>query len=174
MRGSIQLYRVSATAVTAVFTAITVMMLIGCASVTQPIQGTPDTTFLTPIPQATLDAYRSGAPIEGKLHAVIAARVNLGHKRLSSAGEPTVISVEALSLSDAQKRVRRPGEIAYEDRPPYTQVWFVLFEGEWQVNPPDPQHTYTPQPPRHGCVFVIIEASGGVRSEVGGIDCPQS
>jgi hypothetical protein len=109
---------------------------------------TDDALYLTPIPKETLEAFREGTPIESKLQAVIAARVYLGSTRLHFTGSPKVISV-------------------VEEEP---NVWRVVFEGEWQVIPPDPRPV-TLSPPVHGCVDVTIYTNDNGRTEIGTIGC---
>ena len=133
---------------------------------------TDDTTYLTPVPEETLFAYRVEPPISDKLEAVMAARLSLQASRLHFSLIPVVVSVEALKLEDARQRVEQSGITHYEGRPGDTKVWLIIFEGELQLIPPDPEHTYTPRPPQHGCIYVIVDAddSGG---QLGGMDCNQ-
>jgi hypothetical protein len=52
-----------------------------------------------------------------------------------------------------------------------TRVWLVVFEGEIEVTPPGQKD---PNPPFHGCSYVIIRKEnwqGG--GTVGGVDCAQ-
>jgi hypothetical protein len=142
-----------------------------CSSVTQGITATEDTLCLTPIPEATLSAFRADSSIESKLQAVIAARVYLGTTRLRYTKIPKVVSAEAVTLEDAHQRVTQPGSYRYEDRPGDTSVWLVIFEGEWQVIPPDPLHTVTPPPPSPGCTYVILDTEDSGRTEIGTMEC---
>ena len=154
-----------------------VSLLVLATACSRPARATPgaeDTTYLTPIPEATLVAFQAGAPIETRLQAAIAARASLGSTRLSFAAEPKVVSVEELNLAEAHQRVTQPGVTTYEDRPAEARVWLVFFESDWQVIPPDPGHTVTPPPPAHGCVYVLLQASDAGRTEVGTIACPAS
>jgi hypothetical protein len=130
-----------------------------------------DTTYLTPIPKATLSAINWEEPITSKLQAVIVARAMLDTTRLHYTEEPQVVSAEELRLEDAQKRIARPGGDASEERPGDTKVWLIIFEGDWQVIPPDPDHTITPDPPSHGCVFAILDANESARTEIGTMRC---
>ena len=146
--------------------------LAGCGSSVEMGQATEDRTYLTAVPEATLMAFRSDSPIRNKLQAVIAARVNLESTRLRFSEPPQVVSVDALSLEEAHQRVAQPRITTYEDRPGDTPVWLVIFEGDWQVFPPDPFHTVTPPPPVHGCTYVIIDQNDGARTEICEISCP--
>ena len=102
---------------------------------------------------------------------MIAAQVGLRQPRLRYAQLPQVKSVKQLRLIEARQRVAQPGSYPYEDRPDDTEVWLVVFEGAWQIIPPDPKHTVTPSPPVHGCTYVMLQATDGGRLEVGGIEC---
>jgi hypothetical protein len=78
---------------------------------------------------------------------------------------------EEVVLEDALKRVGLPGSHSSDDRPGDTVVWLVIFEGEWQVFLPNPEHTFTPPPPNHGCVYVSMDAKDSALYYVGGFDC---
>ena len=160
--------RIYGTLLTALVTAI----MLGCSNQQQQVTPTEDTVYLTPIPQETLMAYKETMPITSKLHAVIAAQAILGTTRMHYTAPPQVVLVEETNLGDAHKRVKQHGTYTYEDRPGNTKVWFVVFEGDWQIIPPDPMHTITPPPPSHGCAYVIIEANEYGRAQIGGINCP--
>ena len=84
---------------------------------------------------------------------------------------PRVVAVEELALAEARRRMTCAGVSTDEDRAVDTPVWLVIFEGEWQIFPPDPLHTITPAPPSHGCVNVILDANDSGRSEVCNIEC---
>lgn len=127
-----------------------ITLLTSCSNLKNPTIAAEDALYLTPIPYKTLAAFEEGAAIENKLQAVIAARAYLETSRLSSATEPKVVSV-------------------VEEHP---KVWKIVFEGEWLVNPPDPDHTFTPPPPEHGCVYVTIDETDQVRTEIGTSACP--
>jgi hypothetical protein len=135
---------------------------------------TEDTTYLTPIPQSTIAAYTEDIPIKNKQDAAIAAQALLSSTRLEYEVLPRVTFVENLPLEEAHQKVRQtqPGAYSPEDRPGNTRVWLVLFEGEWRIVPPDPEHIYTPEPLAHGCAFVIIDRKND-RSEIGTIKCSE-
>jgi hypothetical protein len=127
-----------------------ITLLTSCSNLMNPTIASEEGLYLTPIPAETLAAYQEGAPITTKLQVVIAARSYLETTRLRSTMEPKVISV-------------------VEEHP---NIWKIVFEGEWLVNPPDPDHTYTPPPPEHGCIYVTIDATDQVRTEIGTSACP--
>jgi hypothetical protein len=143
-----------------------------CQTLAKLSNGGEDNTYLTPIPQTTLNAFKWEGPIENKLKAVIAARKTLGETRLQFTVDPKVLSVEELNLAEARKRLTRPGDYIYEDRPGNTKVWLVIFSGEYLIVPPDPLHTFTPGPPGPGCAYAMIDAQESWRSSAGTIDCP--
>jgi|WetSurMetagenome_2_1015567.scaffolds.fasta_scaffold490146_1 hypothetical protein len=148
---------------------IIALLLTGCSAVTKDVSTAEDTTYLTPIPDATISAYREGSSIDNKLQAVIAARQELNTPHFQPVGAQKVLFVKELRLADAYKLVENPGSYTYPDWVEDSKVWFVVFEGDIQVTGPG---EHTPDPPFHGCSYVIIRAKsdqgGGV---VGGIDC---
>jgi hypothetical protein len=147
------------------------VLVIGCSSFQAPGGTREDMTYLTPVSTQTLEHFRFDSPIKNKMEAVIAARVTLSGTRLRANANPQIVSVEELALAEARRRVARPGVSVNEDRPADTPVWLIVFEGEWQVFPPDPSHTITPPPPSHGCVYVLLDANDPGRGEVGAIEC---
>ena len=126
-----------------------ITLLTSCSNLMNPTTTAEEALHLTPIPDETLAAYQEGTPITSKLQAVIAARTFLETTRLSFTTEPSVISV-----------VEEPAK-----------VWKIVFEGDWLVTPPDPNHTLTPPPPEHGCVYVTIDETDQVRTEMGTGTC---
>jgi hypothetical protein len=131
-----------------------------------------DTTYLTPIPQSTLSAYREVYPIETQLEAVIAARAHLGASRAQFVEEPKVLLVEQMTLAEADKRIAPSGPSVIQPSQGETPVWLIIFEGDWQVFPPDPSHTVTPPPPRHGCSYVVVGVTESHYAEVDRPSCP--
>jgi hypothetical protein len=144
---------------------LTLLLLPGCSVL-------EDTTYLTPIAQETLSAYRGNGPLTNKLQAVIAARRELQATRLEYIGDPIVRSVEEIRWDEAQKRVQQPGSTSYDNPPGDTKVWFIVFDGLGRINPPDPEHKITPHAPGRMCAYVMIEAEAGGRSQIGSMDCP--
>jgi hypothetical protein len=126
-----------------------VPLLTSCSNLMKPTITSEERLYLTPIPAETLAAYREGMPIESDLQAVIAARAYLQTTRLHSTTEPKVISVVEENLN----------------------IWKIVFEGEWLVNPPNPNQFATPPSPEHGCVYVIIDAIDQVRTEISTSPC---
>jgi len=113
------------------------------------LAGTEDAYYLTPIPEGTIESFQEGTPVVTKLQAVIAARAYLRSTRLYFQETPRVIFVQ-------------------EDPP---GAWQVVFEGDYQVIGPDPEHTVTPPAPKHGCVLLEFEAKGGQGLRVKTVEC---
>ena len=128
--------------------------------------------FQTPIPQATLRAYRATYPLLDTRQAVLRAGQQLHGVHFGPAGEQAVLSSERLTLAEARQRTQKPGSISLEQRPADTPVWLVVFRGYTQVSPPDPGPDATPIPPFLGCSYVILEVNQDSGVIVGGIDCP--
>jgi len=127
-----------------------IILLTGCSNLANRVTDTEVAQYLTPISEETLEAFQEGIPIENEQQAVIAARVYLDSTRIRFTTHPEVVSVVEEPLN----------------------AWKVVFEGDYQINPPDPMHTLTPPAPVHGCVFVAIDTNANVRTEVGTIGCP--
>jgi hypothetical protein len=145
--------------------------LVGCSSILPEIKATEDTTYLTPISQATLSAFHQQGPIENKLQAVIAARSQLmTPPHFKPVGTPTTLFADELSLEDAHRLIKTQPNY-YTSWTADTRAWLVVFEGKIQVTPPG---EYEPNPPFHSCSYVIIpkedRQGGGI---VGGVDCAQ-
>ena len=145
-----------------------VVALSGCVN---NIDNSNDTTYLTPIPNATIAAYRAGEPITNRLQAVIYARAMIDTTRLHYLEEPKVVSADEVTLEYAKSQRLSAPSYENDDRLGNTKVWFVVFQGVWQVIPPDPDHNITPEPPFEGCVFVIIDKKDIMRTELGGAKC---
>ena len=76
-----------------------------------------------------------------------------------------------MTLAEAIKRAARPGVEIFEDIPPGTPVWFVLFKGNWQLHPPSPGVTATLPPPYQGCQYLWIAEANNGYAATGDIDC---
>jgi hypothetical protein len=59
---------------------------------------TEDKAYLTPVPEATLDAFRFGQPVMTKLQAVIAAQAGIRTTHMEWVGPPVAISAEEMDL----------------------------------------------------------------------------
>jgi hypothetical protein len=139
------------------------------------LQPTEDTSYLMPIPEATLRAFKYG-PVTTRLEAAITAinQSRGGHFGFNQI--PVVRSVDKLALDEALKRRAEPAG-TYENLSGWTpEVWFVVLEGEIQVYPPPPTGfgKATLPPPFHGCNSVMFGTNypeNGMLA-LGGITCP--
>lgn len=84
-----------------------------------------------------------------------------------------IVSVEKMSLEEAYSNTAQAGVIHDEYKPKDMLVWLVVFEGDYQIIQPDPEHTLTPPPPVHGCSFVILDPENSSGSEIGTMECPR-
>ena len=151
------------------FLALMFLFLWGCS--------TPNTNnltdaqnYLTPIPKATINAYRENMPITNKLEAAIAAQNFLETTRLDFKEYPKVIFVERTTLDEAYQKIhsQKPEDYDTENRQGKTKVWLVIVEGNFRIIPPLSEPTPTPY--SHGCAYVIIDQNGA--NEMGTIACP--
>ncbi len=81
---------------------IGLIVLTTCTSVHRVVK-IEDLSFLTPIPENTLTAYRPGTPITNKLQAAIAARAFLSSGAIRSLQTPEVVSVGRMILAEEKK-----------------------------------------------------------------------
>ncbi len=120
-----------------------------------------------PIPASVLAAYQPGKPITNPTQAFVAAQFYLGTTRLRAAGEILPYSAEYVRYSEAITRTAKPGEVVDPYSVRHGDVWLVLLEGAWTIEPPVPDST--PGAPQPGCVHVILNAEDGEQMEAGGI-----
>jgi hypothetical protein len=150
--------------------AIAILMAACSPMIPQP---TEDTSYLTPIPDATRKAFNYEGQVTNKLEAAIAAmnRSMGGHFGFTQL--PTVVSVEKLSVAEADKRLSEPGS-PHNYTGSSQEVWFVVLEGEIQIIPPPPPPgvTATPWSPFHGCNYVLFGTDNPGGFEMGGYPCP--
>jgi len=117
-----------------------------------------DDSFLKPIPEATLQAFQFGTPIETRLQAVIAARREIGASVEKYSDIPQVVSVEEMKYVQA---ISRLGEIVSrvdESHPESQKVWMVVFLCEVHLTPPTPDQTPLAS---QSCTFVILNQQDG-------------
>ena len=148
-----------------VLIAFGLFLVMGCALVRKFNPITEGKPYLTPIPQATINAFKFGKPITNKLDAVIAANYMTSSPSIVPVGSPVAIFVEELKLRDAYKRVEQTDQ--YESRSGGSLVWLVAFEGDWEMTPPgsDSSRTF------NGCIWVILNAGDGNKILSGGVTC---
>ena len=152
--------------------AILTISMVACSTVVP--QPTDDTTYLTPIPEATVFAFEADGPITTKMQAaMIALRSTMGG-HFGFIELPKVISVEKININEAHKRIDKPGSTPFYDHGWSTDVWFVVLEGEIQIIPPPPPPgvTATPWPPFHGCNYYMFDINYSGGGTLGGISCP--
>jgi hypothetical protein len=153
------------------FLGFCILFVAACSNaIPQPIE---DMFYLTPIPEATRQAFIfSKMPVTNKLEAAMAALyIPEGHFGFTQL--PTVKSVEKISLDEASRRISSPGS-PFNGAGWSSEVWFVVLEGEIQIQPPLPRGvTATPLPPFHGCNYVMFASNypDGYTS-LGGYPCP--
>ena len=131
------------------------IFLVNCLISTE----TPESNvYLTPIPKSTWEAYREKRPLNTKYDAVLEATQYIYYSRMTfTQSPPRVVFAEEMTLVDAKNLIPKdPGEVySYEDRPDDTKVWLVIFEGSWQIAPPDGDLL----PLESGCIYTIIDAN---------------
>jgi len=141
----------------------------GCTRATLETTPKKETTYLEPIPDATLSAFHRGSTIENKLDAVIAARLELGSPpHFKPVGLVKTLFAEKSNLSGAYALLGSSGNYSAPNWVEGTVVWLVVFESDIQVIPPG---EYTPNPPFHGCSYVLLAAASESGGEMGGVDC---
>ncbi len=122
-----------------------------------------DDTYLTPIPESTLMAYYSKRPINSKLDAVLEAHsIMNGTRLIFTQGAPKVSSAEKMTLVEAQA-IKNLSDERSGDIP----VWFVIFEGSWQIISPDGDML----PLESGCIYIVFDANEYGRSHLGAGSC---
>ena len=124
-----------------------------------------DNTYLTPIPYETISAYIEEYPIDNKLEAVIIAQRYFltGSRKEFTQGFPKVKSVERMKLSDAMKLLRDT-----DARPKNTEVWLVVFEGQWQILPPMSKDL---MPLETGCIYIVFDTNRPGHGRLSARDC---
>jgi hypothetical protein len=119
---------------------------------------TEDKSYVTPIPQATLGAFQFGQPVKTKLQAVIVAQKWGLTFHMDWVKQPIAIFAETMKYEDARRRVEGPGSTSYYDPiPSDTQVWLVVFKGEYTLT--EPLGTITA--PFSGCGYAVFSIKDG-------------
>jgi hypothetical protein len=102
----------------------------GCTSIKDLSEGK---SYLTPVPQATLDAFRPGQPVQTKLQAVTAAQQGIFTFHKDWDRRPAAIFADRMDYEAALQFFEPPESSYYYDPAPLnTPVWLVVFEGEWR------------------------------------------
>jgi len=129
--------------------------------------------YLTAIPEATLEAYTFGSPVETKGEAAVAGMHQVSQPHREAVGTPRVVLVEAVDEPASSWQTPVPG---VDDPSSGTiKVWRVVFEGEWRIlGPPAPEgFPNRDPPPYHSCAFVMLRAANGYMFLAGDTACPQ-
>jgi hypothetical protein len=123
--------------------------------------------YRTPIPAATIAAFHPGSRIHSPSQAVIAAQFYLGTTRLRADGDILPYQAGLVRYREAITRTNRPAEIVDPYAIRHGDVWLVLLEGAWTIEPPVPDPA--PSSPQAGCAYAILDASNGEGMGAGGI-----
>jgi hypothetical protein len=146
--------------------------MVACSTVIP--QAFEDKTYLTPIPEATLAAFKYDGLITNKLQAAIVALKSSMGGHFGFNNRPTVISVEKISLTEAL-RLTKQENYSYNFRNWGSEVWFVVLEGDIQIIPPPPPGGFrkaTLPPPFHGCNYEMFDVNYPIGlSATGGFPC---
>jgi hypothetical protein len=141
-----------------IFTALIPFLAIstaGCAKIRGLVQ---DDSYLTPIPQTTLDAYQYGQPVETRSQAVIVAQMGGLPFHTNFIDRPVVIFAEKMDYGEALRRIERSRPTTYFDPTPLdTPVWLVVFKAEYTLTEP----LGTISPPYSGCALALVQAEDG-------------
>jgi len=142
------------------FVLVVAVLISSCSGI-----AADDITYLTPIPESTLKAYRPITSINNRLDAVVAAHRQFDMARLYfTQGEPAVVLAEKMTLAEATKLMpKNTNAVLMEDRPGKTIVWLVVFKGQWQVLPPASSEFL---PVETGCIYVMIDVDHDLRTEM--------
>lgn len=133
-----------------IFIFISACLLVGCAD-----SPAADTTFLTPVPEATLWAYRPGERIENQQQAAIeATQAVMSDAHFRCVNTPVIASVELMSLLEAYIEIEHPEEISQPASPPAdTPVWLVKLACDILVTSPTGE---TLAAPTQRCMYAVL------------------
>jgi hypothetical protein len=141
---------------------------------TASCSATKDVSFLTPTPAATPTLDQPSDLVVTELDAI-----TVGGKLFEEKGgiqwidAPTTVLAKEMLYSEAVKLLGE-GVAQYNLWPRETKVWLVVFKGQWQLIPLDPNQA-NPQPLNYeGCVFSLFTAVKGEWLAGGDFVCPAS
>jgi len=117
-----------------------------------------DDSFLETIPEATLQAFQFGTPIETRLQAVIAARREMEVSVEKYSDIPQVVSVEEMKYVQAISRVEENVSRVDNNHPESLRVWMVVFLCEVHLTPSTPDQAPLAS---QSCTFVILNQQDG-------------
>ena len=131
-----------------------------------------DVTNFTPTPAAVPTLDQPSDLVVTELDAI-----TLGRKLFEEKGgiqwieDPTIVLANEMLYTDAVKLLGE-GVAQYEIWPRETKVWLVVFKGQYQLIPLDPNQA-NPQPLDYeGCVFSLFTAVKGEWMAGGDFVCP--
>src|SRR6185369_7240635 len=123
---------------------------------TASCSATKDVSFLTPTPAATPTLDQPSDLVVTELDTI-----TVGGKLFEEKGgiqwidAPTTVLAKEMLYSEAVKLLGE-GVAQYDLWPRETKVWLVVFKGQWQLIPLDPNQA-NPQPLNYeGCVFSLF------------------
>jgi hypothetical protein len=141
---------------------------------TASCSATKDVSFLTPTPAATPTLDQPSDLVVTELDTI-----TVGGKLFEEKGgiqwidAPTTVLAKEMLYSEAVKLLGE-GVAQYDLWPRETKVWLVVFKGQWQLIPLDPNQA-NPQPLNYeGCVFSLFTAVKGEWLAGGDFVCPAS
>ena len=139
---------------------------------TASCSATTDVTNFTPTPAAIPTLDQPSDLVVTELDAI-----TLGRKLFEEKGgiqwieAPTIVLANEMLYTDAVKLLGE-GVAQYELWPRETKVWLVVFKGQYQLIPLDPNQA-NPQPLDYeGCVFSLFTAVKGEWMAGGDFVCP--
>lgn len=141
-----------------------------CTSCEPIIDSTEDKTYLTPVPVATLYAFRYDHPIETKLQAVIAGQRGIGTTHINWLESPQVILAKRMDYKEVSERLEESETETFDPSlSPDASVWFVVFKGKMSITQPLGKTTE----PGISCAFAIINPENGEGYMYGSRNCSQ-
>jgi hypothetical protein len=133
---------------------------------------TKDVSYLTPTPPTIPTLDQPSDLVATELDAI-----TLGGKLFEEKGgiqwidAPTTVLAKEMPYAEAVKLLGE-GVAQYDLWPQETQVWLVVFKGQYQLIPLDPNQA-NPQPLNYeGCVFSLFTADEGEWMAGGDFVCP--
>ena len=145
--------------------SILLLLTAGCSA-------TKDVSYLTPMLDATPAPEQPSDLVATELDAI-----TLGSKLLEGNGSfqwidtPSTIFAKEMIYTEAVQLIGE-GIAEYELWPGETKVWVVVFKGQWQLTPLDPNQE-NPQPVNYeGCVYALFTARNGELIATGDAICP--
>jgi hypothetical protein len=145
--------------------SILLILTAGCSA-------TEAVSDLTPTPDATPALKQPSDLVATELDAI-----TLGSKLLEEKGSfkwidtPATILAKEMMYMEAVQLIGE-GIAEYDLWPQETKVWLVVFKGQWQLTPLDPNQE-NPQPLNYeGCVYSLFTARNGELIAAGDFVCP--